>query len=505
MKFYIENDRMMFRGETVYHESGKTEKLTTILFRDGIRWIEFISGIQSDKLTEFFKILKKYRILDEDADGDLVTALWEANFPHLKYEAEDVFWEGRALGIEELFRAERSGKENQEPEAESEISERQAIAAHPISNLISDNEIWKLDAAEIAILQQMIFHEENDDTSKDVLDVLMIILREQKTEEDFKVTFEFLKREFQEVFRRSEFEALTKFLRQLHEFANICQTEKTWASPLFDKFFLDISGPELTDLLKHIGPMSEGFDSNQILQFRSMFRYMLPESVISLGLMLSESKFPPLRHCIMEIIGFMAKKDIRPVENLLNIADEELKKRLIYILGYLKTPQAQEVLIEIISDTSESVRKYALSTLLSTEYDHFESLVLLLDHPSETIRKMILEYIGRRKDAKAEKALLVYLQQCQFQNKDHKFILACFRTLGKCGSDRSLAFLEPLLFEHSWSSLLSSDCSLEREAAAYALAEIGTAASNTLLAKACKSLIPAIRQAYRKATEGSDE
>ncbi len=504
LRFYIENDRMVFRGETVWNESGKTEKFASVLFRDGVRWIEFKGGIEVEEITEFFKIFKKYKVLDDDADGDLVTALWEANLPHLRYEAEDVFWEGHAISVEELFRIRGQQKEDRKAE-DSESSEKQTADAYSVSSCMSDSEIWKLSAAEIAILQQMVFREENEDKSKDVLDVLMIILEEQKSEEDFRATFEFLKREFQEVFKRAEFEALIKFLKRLHKFAAICQSEKPWAFPLFNQFFIDISGSEMTDLLKHVRPILEGLTDIRISQFRTMFRYMLPESILSLGMMLSESKSSELRRCIMEIIGFMAKKDIRPLENLMKKSDENLKKRLIYILGYLKTRDAEDLLVKTLSDPSEPVRRYALNTLLSTGYASFKVLVRCLDDPAESVRNIVSEYLGRKKDIHAESSLLDYLRNCQFQNKDHRHILQCFKVLGKCGSDNSLPFLEKILFERTWSSIFSSECSSEREAAACALTEIGTIASNTLLAKACKSPIPAIRQAYRKATKGSDE
>jgi hypothetical protein len=92
LKLHVETHRFLLNGEAVYTVSSP-EGMSALLYRDGILWIEFRKGILLEEIEGFFSILLKYRHLEEESDGDVVTALWEHNFRHLRYEAKEVFWE----------------------------------------------------------------------------------------------------------------------------------------------------------------------------------------------------------------------------------------------------------------------------------------------------------------------------------------------------------------------------------------------------------------------------
>ena len=93
----VEKERFLFQGEAVQQGTPQQEELAFQLFREGIQWLEFHSGITQEELNAFFGLLNRYRTVKEDAEGDLVTALWEADFPYLKYHNEDVLWEAEPL------------------------------------------------------------------------------------------------------------------------------------------------------------------------------------------------------------------------------------------------------------------------------------------------------------------------------------------------------------------------------------------------------------------------
>ncbi|MBU3931904.1 MAG: hypothetical protein KKF01_05630 [Proteobacteria bacterium] len=90
-------DRFLFQGEIVHQGPPQEESLAFQLFREGIQWLEFRNGFTAEELNVFFKLLNRYRIAKEEAEGDLVPALWEADLPHLKYKSEDVLWEAEPL------------------------------------------------------------------------------------------------------------------------------------------------------------------------------------------------------------------------------------------------------------------------------------------------------------------------------------------------------------------------------------------------------------------------
>ena len=76
LRLDVEKDRLLFEDEAVYQDDPKRDQLAYPLFRDGIQWIEFQTGIEAWEIYDIIKILNQYIMLQEELKGDLVTALW---------------------------------------------------------------------------------------------------------------------------------------------------------------------------------------------------------------------------------------------------------------------------------------------------------------------------------------------------------------------------------------------------------------------------------------------
>ena len=92
LRFELEKDRLIFQGEAILTELPEDGNLPFTLFRDGIQWLEFQDGIEAKEIEEFLRILNKYRLLSDEPEGDLVTALWEAELPHIEHQVAEFFW-----------------------------------------------------------------------------------------------------------------------------------------------------------------------------------------------------------------------------------------------------------------------------------------------------------------------------------------------------------------------------------------------------------------------------
>jgi hypothetical protein len=88
----------------------------------------------------------------------------------------------------------------------------------------------------------------------------------------------------------------------------------------------------------------------------------------------------------------------------------------------------------------------------------------------------------------------------RFQRQERDHIEACYKTLGKCGSDNSVEMLEKILYGQAWNFVAGLGTSVHRNGAAVALALIKSTASLMALNKAEKSAVPHIKKAWRIAT-----
>jgi hypothetical protein len=95
LRIEITKDGLFYKKIKIYQPATKNDPIVTPLFRDGILWIAIFEGIELSELELLLKLLGDTRLLPDEAECDLVTALWKANLPHLRYEAINSFWESQ--------------------------------------------------------------------------------------------------------------------------------------------------------------------------------------------------------------------------------------------------------------------------------------------------------------------------------------------------------------------------------------------------------------------------
>jgi HEAT repeat protein len=131
-------------------------------------------------------------------------------------------------------------------------------------------------------------------------------------------------------------------------------------------------------------------------------------------------------------------------------------------------------------------------------------VAFLLGDESALIRRLAIKYLGARKSETAERVLSKHLREGKIDGDDSGELIVCFKALGRCGTERSLPFLEDTLLKGGWISRFRS--STLRQGAALALAELGTEQSLQVLEAAARSPFPAVRSAAQAVyqSEGED-
>ena len=118
--------------------------------------------------------------------------------------------------------------------------------------------------------------------------------------------------------------------------------------------------------------------------------------------------------------------------------------------------------------------------------------------PSKEVRTSILAAFAIQRSTVLENMLLNYLNE-NYATKDQAHILACYKTLGLCGSNTSVPFLSKLLLSSGWNSFMSSGKLFYREGAAIALALLDTPEAKNVLLQASESKFKVIRKAFDRA------
>jgi hypothetical protein len=480
--------------------------------------LEFQAGIELWEISDLIKILNQYRMLQEEPKGDLVTALWEKDLPHVQYAATDVLW--KAETVKDFSTFSLTGDEKQGADGhgvEDSASQGTTSGGEAIDDdqqdtadttggrdtggdtalSIMDRTIWEMTPEELHRLEEMVAEEEAQTSTEDVLEVLWLILNTQNEPEDYAIVLEFVKEEFKATLAQGEFQIALDFLASLKKTYQSSKTEKPWAQPLLRQLFVDIADPQVLGVLKEVLPSLDKQRADQVDVFRKLLLSLPPVSITSLAPMLVEKLSDSLERQLMEIIGSLAKRDTNPLEQMLDRPEEDLVKKLVYILGHIDGEKPMHILISMTHHSSARVRLEALKALERRNKNMINELFHLVNDPVLTIRRMMWNHLEQHKNEDTGDLILDYLQQKKIIYRDDQQILSCFKTLGCCGTPGSIPFLGQTLLGQRWD--FGSERSLRRQGAVLALVELKTQEARDVLKKASRSLLPSVRSAYQKA------
>jgi HEAT repeat protein len=493
LRFELEKDRLLFQGETILTEPPEDGNLPFTLFRDGIQWLEFRDGVDENEVKKFLRILNKYRILSDEPEGDLVTALWEAGLPHIEHHVADFFWGPEP---EAEFETPPAKEDIQSVLAEGEGQESSESEA-----LVSiDPTTLELTPEEEAELQEMVRLEEKRDPTGDYLNSVLDSLLELRDKENFDTVLESLEEEYHDSLARRDYEVTLKILKSLQHVHHLCESETKWAIPLIDNFFLTASS---TQSLRPLQTAWSEMDGEQIEKIKEVLLLLQPEAIHTLGVMLLQTSSLRLQQMLTEVILSMASRDLRPLEAMLDRPEEDLVQKLVLVVASLRGERPTQILTKMIHHSSAGVRQTAVKGLLRRDSASIKELFPLIEDKDDSVRRLILHHMGQERNEDSETLLLQYLEEGKIKGTDDKHIIACFRVLGRCGSRRAVPFLRRTLFGKSWLPDLRSPA--YRQGAAFALKAIKAKEAQQVLEDASRSLKPGVRRIARKVMQDQNQ
>jgi hypothetical protein len=497
IRIEFEKDRVICQGVEVHTGPSKEGTLPFTLFRDGIRWLEFTEGIDLEEIREVLLIIQKYSVLMTEPEGDIVTDFWEAHFNHVPYKADDFI---SALALDQIDSLSKS--DNMHPLAETEIEPEDKPAsldvpaidsASPDSPII-DLASFVLTLQEQTELQEMVFHEEMASTIEH-LNMLLDMLLEEQGEKDFNLVLEVLSEEFTGSFIFHQYEAALIILDGMRKILDSGRLRMPWAGPLIESFYKDISSD--TKCLKPLEEIWSNLNVQQMETLKLIFKHLNPEAVVTLMHFLLLGQPSKLEQIVEDTVIFLASQNINCLEPLINNSDERIVENVVPVLSRLEGDKSLKYLIKLARHSSASIRRMAIKAIGQTRGIQTSAIFEFIDDPDASVRQVVLKQMGRSRNESEEDLLMQYLQTRKFSATQNEYILECFKTLGKCGSSRSVPFLSKTLFHRQWMAGFKK--SAYREGAALALVALKIPEARQVIEAAGRSLHPGLRRIAREA------
>ncbi|MDR1921967.1 MAG: HEAT repeat domain-containing protein [Candidatus Adiutrix sp.] len=559
LRLTVRKDRLLYQGEVVHQDKPGDQPLIFPLYRDGVKWFEFHEGIAVEELEAFISLLNRFRVLKDEAEDDLVTAMWETDFAHLKYKTADEFWardgeseigagvalnplsteydpanagpaggakplaslfkyvdgadllppgdEAANAGAESVFQLGLSkvkiragGPEAREGPGASE-GEGPAEGGDESAPPVDDESNWKLSEGEEARLKAMVAVEELRRETEDCLEIVFIVLRRLNGPQDSAPILEFLIEAVRHALAQGDFGGACCSVEKLRALTRL---GNPWVNVVVNEFQKKIATVEVLSAMAISRAAVENRGEDFLADFHRFLFLLIPESLHALAPLFANAGNRRIEMIMIKAIAFQACRINTNVGQVLGRMPAPV------IIELLRIMQAQGLVFPpgflegLTRHESGSVREAAARTLMAKEPDGLKKIAHLLEDANPGLQRLVCAHLAGCGNPAAENILLDYLNSVYTQKKSsgEDRTLTCYRALGQCASPGAIPFLQGILMKKGWKSFFGDEWHCHRLGAAMALMLMPReSGAREVLERASRSSFRAIRQACQEAAE----
>ena len=253
LDFEVGRQNLLYNDKSIYEGPASEENPAYVLQRSGISRFEFLPGIVEEELVSFFQVYNHYRVIADEPDDDLVSALWRTELPHIFYEASYELWSDSETALElenlaavdpngwrdEVLKSPGRGWETLRPASDSEDYRRISLALAP-----DPEELRILSEAEEEKLAEMVREELTGGSSEKAVRLLLILLEWEKDPQAHETVLGYLQETYLDYMLQKSFRRAYFILDNIRLEFPVTREAKPWAVAAYKNFYAAIIKPE---------------------------------------------------------------------------------------------------------------------------------------------------------------------------------------------------------------------------------------------------------------------
>ncbi len=504
----IEENKLSFRGVTLYENPDLKTSLAFQLYKDGLRELRFMEGLEEGEVDGLIDIMKRSDSIDKMED-DLVTLMWEKDFIHISYLATDEYLEEMPAIIPaniEQFRANLTfepppqsemgdiGEETDGTEVDYyEIMKR--VESSPLVGV--DRSVYFLTPDELEGLRKEVESETAPSFVFSVIDILFEILALEKSPQPYQETTGILQKLLDALITLGEFQKASELLTRVNIILNTYEL-KDWQVDAIRQLSDKAGEPQRIEKIGKILDKGEEIRLEEVSNYLTLLK---PNSIQPLIKVLGELNNSRARRMLCEVLIEIGKGNMELIIPFIDDHRWFLVRNIAYILGRMGKESALPTIQKALNHEEARVRREAIQALgIIGSSKAFDLLGKALNDQDDRNRSMVALNLARVGKKASLPALLEVVQAKDFSKRDSAEIKAFFDAIGMVGSNDAIKPLEKLLEQKSWFGMGKKD--EIRLRAASALALIGTAEARSILEAGRNAKDENIRQACLQAMRG---
>lgn len=491
-----------FKGRTLYENRDPKTSLAFSLYKDGLRELRFVNGLEEWEVRGLVDIIKRSGDINQLED-DLVTLMWEKDFLHIGYLATDEFLEEDTVSVPENVEVFRKNLVFRPPahHVEVDLLEEDAEDGADLHEILSrmmkespslplNKSVYFLTPDEVEGLRKDVDSEADPTFVFNITDILFEILVLEKEPEPYEDAVSHLNKVLAALITLGEFEKASDLLKRVQIILKTHEL-KDWQIESLGKIIFDAGEPDQIERIGRVLEKEENIPPEKVGGYLVLLQRNSIKPLIHLLGALKNSK---TRRVICDALSEMGKNAIELITPFIDDRRWYLVRNVIYILGRIGKEQSLPYLQKAFNHQEVRVRREVVQGLgLIGGPKAVAMLVRALLDADVRIRAMAAINLGKIGKSAGLGPLLDVVQSKDFPKRDPAEMRAFFEAIGMIGSKESVPVLQKLLERKSW--FIRGKRDEIRMGAANTLAMVGTPEAKAILEAGKESKDETLRDA----------
>jgi hypothetical protein len=481
-----------WEGQTVLAEASRgSESLPWLFYKDGVRELRLLPGIETEELDKLLTIMQRVRKASPDED-DLLTLLWEGDFVFLRYRYVDVALEGAPTLAEGETIASDEDREYVEPDEE--------ITRSGVINMSDfDGTLYFLDEREIEYLQTEVDREYRADLRQNVISILLDIFEQQSAAQVRSEVTELLDVLMVHMLSAGQFQNVAYLIRESQVTASRAADLQPVLAQQLAQIPARLSAPEpLTQLLQSL---DEAVTMPPPSDLVALFEQLRGPALATVLEWLSRIQNVKLRPVLETAAARLAAQNTADLVKLIGSTVPGVALEAAKRAGALKTPAAVAPLAKALQDGDPALRVAAVQALGEIgSPSALQALERGLDDVERDVRVAAVRALSARTYRPVLAKLDAIVKGRAIRDTDLTEKMAVFEAYGALCGEEGVAPLDALL--HGKNLFGRREDSELRACAAVALGRINTPRAQESLRRAANEKDVVVRNAANKALRG---